>query len=163
MDSMDISHTPGSPAGSRRASDAYSTSSTLSSIPSHHPRAAFLADPFHSKEKLASSMVATMSKPNQPGTDVVVGQFSSTPAIQTTVVTTTTTTTTSFPPLLMKAPRHLYDLDPEMYPLAASPTPPALKKIRFEHNGQTTIFQEAEDPQAPRRDVRLPSPYIAVC
>jgi len=78
-------------------------------------------------------------------TDEVLGQFSFAPATQTTVVTTTTTTTTSFPPLMMRAPTHLYRLDPKLYPLAASPTPQALKKLSFEAGGRRTLFQEAEN------------------
>ena len=78
-------------------------------------------------------------------TDKMLGQFSFAPATQTTVVTTTTTTTTSFPPLMMNAPTHLYRLDPKLYPLAASPTPQALKKLTFEAGGRQTLFQEAEN------------------
>ena len=68
-----------------------------------------------------------------------------TAATQTTVVTTTTTTTTAFPPLMVKAPQHLNDLDPKMYPLAASPTPQSIKKLFFDVEGRPTIFQEADD------------------
>lgn len=74
-----------------------------------------------------------------------LGQFSYGPATQTTVVTTTTTTTTQFPPLMLKAPKHLRDLDPKMYPLAASPTPKSIKKLSFEVDGKSTTFEEAED------------------
>ncbi|KAI9806056.1 MAG: SCF ubiquitin ligase complex subunit cdc4 [Piccolia ochrophora] len=74
-----------------------------------------------------------------------LGQFSYAPATQTTVVTTTTTTTTSFPPLVLKPPRHLNDLDPKQYPLASSPTPPALKRLCFDLDGTPTCFREAED------------------
>ncbi len=90
-------------------------------------------------------------------TDAVLGQFSFAPATQTTVVTTTTTTTTSFPPLVMKAPTHLYRLDPKMYPLAASPTPQALKKLSFEAGGRQTLFQEAENASQTLRTVRVMS------
>lgn len=77
--------------------------------------------------------------------DDVLGQFSYAPATQTTVVTTTTTTTTNFPPIMMKAPQHLYDLDPKLYPLASSPTPTSIKKLCFDVNGTPTLFQEADD------------------
>ena len=77
--------------------------------------------------------------------DDVLGQFSYAPATQTTVVTTTTTTTTNFPPILMKAPQHLFDLDPKLYPLAASPTPISIKKLCFDVDGTPTLFQEAND------------------
>ncbi len=79
----------------------------------------------------------------QPGD--VLGQFSYAPATQTTVVTTTTTTTTNFPPIMMKAPQHLYDLDPKLYPLASSPTPTSIKKLCFDVDGTPTLFQEADD------------------
>ena len=75
----------------------------------------------------------------------VLGQFSYAPATQTTVVTTTTTTTTNFPPIMMKAPQHLYDLDPKLYPLASSPTPTAIRKLCFDVDGTPTLFQEADD------------------
>ncbi|KAJ9614525.1 SCF ubiquitin ligase complex subunit cdc4 [Cladophialophora chaetospira] len=77
--------------------------------------------------------------------DALLGQFSFAPATQTTVVTTTTTTTTKFPPMLMKQPRRMQDLDLKHYPLAAAPTPPGLRKIHFELGGKQTVFQEAED------------------
>jgi len=74
-----------------------------------------------------------------------LGQFSYAPATQTTVVTTTTTTTTNFPPLKLKAPQRLHSLDPKQYPLAASPTPYAIRKLRFDLEGTPTIFEEADD------------------
>ena len=74
-----------------------------------------------------------------------VGQFSYGPATQTTVVTTTTTTTTEFPPLVLRAPRHLNDLDPKLYPLASSPTPSSIKRLSFEIDGRSTTFLEADD------------------
>ena len=77
--------------------------------------------------------------------DDVLGQFSYAPATQTTVVTTTTTTTTNFPPILMKAPQHLFELDPKLYPLASSPTPISIKKLCFDVDGKPTLFQEADD------------------
>lgn len=80
-----------------------------------------------------------------PSSDDMLGQFSFAPATQTTVVTTTTTTTTSFPPLIMKAPLHLHELDPKLYPLASSPTPKSIKKFHFNIAGRPTFFSEAED------------------
>ncbi|MCJ1393241.1 SCF ubiquitin ligase complex subunit cdc4 [Xylographa bjoerkii] len=78
----------------------------------------------------------------------VLGQFSFAPATQTTIVTTTTTTTTSFPPLMMKAPNHLYELDPKLYPLAASSTPSTLKRLNFNLEGKPTLFCEADDAES---------------
>ena len=77
----------------------------------------------------------------------VMGQFSYAPATQTTVVTTTTTTTTSFPPLRMKAPSLLHQIDSKMYPLAACPTPQSIKKLSFHAAGRHTMFCEADDSQ----------------
>ncbi|KAL8723073.1 MAG: hypothetical protein Q9225_000544 [Loekoesia sp. 1 TL-2023] len=77
--------------------------------------------------------------------DDVLGQFSFAPATQTTVVTTTTTTTTSFPPLVIKAPRNVQDLDPVLYPLARLRTPESLKSVQFTVGDQTAVFREADD------------------
>lgn len=74
-----------------------------------------------------------------------LGQFSFAPATQKTVVTTITTTTTSFPPLLIREPRHMHELDPKLYPLASVPTPASLKKQSFSFGGIPVQFQEAED------------------
>ena len=72
-------------------------------------------------------------------------QFSFAPATKTTVVTTTTTTTTAFPPFKIKAPRHLRERDPEQYPLASTPTPRALKRLKLDLGGQVAYFEEADD------------------
>ena len=77
--------------------------------------------------------------------DDVLGQLSFAPATQTTVVTTTTTTTTKFPPIIMKAPPHLHDLDPKMYPLASSPTPQSIKRFCFDVGGRPALFSEADN------------------
>lgn len=76
-----------------------------------------------------------------------LGQLSYAPTTQTTVVTTTTTTTTSFPPLILNAPRHLRERDPKQYPLAASPTPQAIKQFSFSIGGKQARFEEADDAQ----------------
>jgi hypothetical protein len=83
----------------------------------------------------------------------ILGQFSFAPATQTTVVTTTTTTTTSFPPLILKAPKCLHTLDSKLYPLAASPTPQALRKLRFDVGGTKLEYEEAENAQQALRNV----------
>ncbi|KZF24906.1 WD40 repeat-like protein [Xylona heveae TC161] len=75
-----------------------------------------------------------------------LGQFSYAPATQTTIVTTTTTTTTSFPPLMIRPPRNVDELDPKLYPLAASPTPSSIRRFCFNHGGMPTFFREADDP-----------------
>lgn len=85
----------------------------------------------------------------------VVAKVAYAPTIQTTVVTTTTTTTTSFPPFIMPAPRNLLERDPEVYPLAATPTPQELRKIHFQINGQTAEFEEADNGQDALQEVCL--------
>ncbi|KAG9290880.1 hypothetical protein G9A89_011030 [Geosiphon pyriformis] len=69
------------------------------------------------------------------------------PTTTTTVVTTTTTTTTTFPPLLLRPPPLPKELDPKDYPLADTPTPPALKRFCFDLNGEPTYFREDEDSE----------------
>ncbi|KAJ5707756.1 hypothetical protein N7488_007557 [Penicillium malachiteum] len=75
----------------------------------------------------------------------IYGQFSFAPATRTTVVTTTTTTTTSFPPLIIRPPRAVRDLDARQYPLAASPTPSPLKNLKFNIGETSIIFNEPDD------------------
>ncbi len=87
------------------------------------------------------------------GADSTLGQFSFAPATQTTVVTTTTTTTTRFPPFVMRAPRRMQDLDPKLYPLASTPTPPSLRNISFNLEGKQTIFREAEDSAVAMQEI----------
>lgn len=82
-----------------------------------------------------------------------LGQLSYAPATQTTVVTTTTTTTTSFPPIVLKAPRHLNDRDPKLYPLASSPTPNSIQQLQFNIGGQLAYFDEAGDVDRSLREV----------
>ena len=95
------------------------------------------------------------AEPGQLPSTGSVGQFSFAPATQTTVVTTTTTTTTNFPPLPIKPPRSLKELDPKLYPLAASRTPSSLRNFEFNLGGKSVVFDEPEDPTATVREVRL--------
>ena len=81
------------------------------------------------------------------------GQFSFAPATQTTVVTTTTTTTTAFPPLMIKPPKAAKDLDPKLYPLAASPTPDLLRNVNFELGGKSVVFAEPENTENAIKEV----------
>lgn len=90
----------------------------------------------------------------------VLGQLSYAPATQTTVVTTTTTTTTKFPPLVVKAPQHLHDLDPKQYPLASTPTPQCIRKLCFDVDGRATMFQEADDTLETLEKVSSPISWI---
>ncbi|KAI7829550.1 hypothetical protein BC939DRAFT_10889 [Gamsiella multidivaricata] len=71
--------------------------------------------------------------------------FSLAPMTTTTVVTTTTTTSTEYPPLYFKPPPIPAHLDPKIFPLADTPTPPALKKFCFDLNGQPTFFRENQE------------------
>ncbi|KAJ5779732.1 hypothetical protein N7457_007452, partial [Penicillium paradoxum] len=77
--------------------------------------------------------------------NVAIGQFSFAPTTRTTVVTTTTTTTTSFPPLTIKPPRAVKDLDTRLYPLASTPTPAALRNLKFQIGDKSIVFNEPED------------------
>jgi len=52
--------------------------------------------------------------------------------IETKTVTTTTTTKRSYPPLFVRGPRGLQQLDAKEYPLASRPTPPELRKLTFD-------------------------------
>ncbi|OGE55282.1 hypothetical protein PENARI_c004G05417 [Penicillium arizonense] len=80
--------------------------------------------------------------------DAALGQFSFAPATRTTVVTTTTTTTTSFPPLVIKPPRSVKDLDNRQYPLASAPTPASLRNLKFKIGDRSIVFNEPEDTKA---------------
>ena len=100
------------------------------------------------------------SRPEVVSPHAVVGQISAT---QTMVVTTTTTTTTSFPPLLLNPPKHLHDMDPKQYPLAASPTPTSIKKLCFDVEGRTTTFEEARDMMQILGDVSPLSNQFSFC
>ena len=83
-----------------------------------------------------------------------LGQISLAPATQTTVVTTTTTTTTEFPPLVIKAPRNIHDLDPVVYPLARLRTPASLRHVQFCIGDQTAVLKEADDTIKTANEVR---------
>ena len=121
-----------------------------------------LPESSHAEDGLHTSLAATLNDSTSPSmavrsrragnqhiqgpsSDDMLGQFSFAPATQTTVVTTTTTTTTSFPPLVIKAPHHLHELDSKLYPLASSPTPKSIKNFHFNVAGRPTFFSEAED------------------
>lgn len=97
-----------------------------------------------------------------PSSHDMLGQFSFAPATQTTIVTTTTTTTTSFPPLLMKGPHHLRELDPKLYPLASSPTPLSIKRLCFDIGGRPAFFREADNALETFQEVRPPPPTNVV-
>ncbi|CAG8323039.1 unnamed protein product [Penicillium salamii] len=82
---------------------------------------------------------------SQGPSGTALGQFSFAPTTRTTVVTTTTTTTTSFPPLTIKPPRAVKDLDTRQYPLASTPTPAALRNLKFKIGDKSIVFNEPED------------------
>lgn len=90
-----------------------------------------------------------------PPPHATLAQLSWAPTTQTTVVTTTKTVTTAFPPFLLKPPKHLAHHNPELYPLAATPTPRAIRKLQFDVGGQTAVFEEASDTAQAIRGVRL--------
>ncbi|KAG0198887.1 SCF ubiquitin ligase complex subunit cdc4 [Mortierella sp. GBA30] len=88
-----------------------------------------------------SSISSSATHPRQP----ISTTFSLAPTTTTTVVTTTTTTSTEYPPLYFKPPPIPAHLDPKIFPLADTPTPPALKKFCFDLNGQPTFFRENQE------------------
>ena len=95
------------------------------------------------QDKTKGPVRSTRPMQDAPQYDTL-GQLSFAPATQTTVVVTTTTTTTNFPPFVMRTPSQLHDLDPKLYPLAATPTPQSMKRFCFDIDGKPTFFREAE-------------------
>lgn len=110
-----------------------------------------LSDPF----ERTHHVTRTYESDQESTANMVLGEFSFAPTTETTVYTTKVVKTINFPPLVMKGPKHLHELDPKLYPLAASPTPPALKKFCFDIDGKPTVFREAEDPDATLSEVRV--------
>lgn len=96
------------------------------------------------------------------GPSNALGQFSFAPTTRTTVVTTTTTTTTSFPPLAIKPPRAVRDLDARQYPLAATPTPAALKNLKFKIGEKSIVFNEPDDSASVATEVRASITAVAL-
>ena len=64
---------------------------------------------------------------------------SSTKSTRFDPVSTTTTNTMVLPPLQFDYP---YTLNPDLYPLAAAPTPPSIKKFTFSMDGKPSLFEE---------------------
>jgi len=124
----------------------------------------------HVNHRLKSSLLHTqgreMDEHDQddngqgPSSNVAFGQFSFAPTTRTTVVTTTTTTTTSFPPLLIKPPRAIKDLDARKYPLASIPTPANLRNLRFRLGDQSIVFNEPNDTTAAFTEVGLSACFV---
>lgn len=109
------------------------------------PKATFASSSLGTCHDPSSVIEASNQQASLPSSHDMLGQFSFAPATQTTIVTTTTTTTTSFPPLLIKGAHHLRDLDPKLYPLAASPTPLSIKRLCFDIGGRPAFFHEADN------------------
>lgn len=114
----------------------------------------------HSESRLIHNLPRDMvehenDEIGQGPSNSALGQFSFAPTTRTTVVTTTTTTTTAFPPLIFRPPRATKDLDTRQYPLAASPTPAALRNLKFKIGDQSIVFNEPEDTTATASEVRL--------
>lgn len=61
-------------------------------------------------------------------------QFEIAQCVETKTITTTTTTKRSFPPIFIRQPRRLENLDTKEYPLAQGPTPLDLRKFTLELN-----------------------------
>lgn len=126
------------------------------------PKTTSASSPFGTRHDQTSVMEASNQQASLPSSHDMLGQFSFAPATQTTVVTTTTTTTTSFPPLLMKGPHHLRELDPKLYPLASSPTPLSIKRLCFDIGGRPAFFHEADNALETFQEVRPPPPSNVV-
>lgn len=131
---------------------------SFASPPSHVPR--------HSESRLLQSRQRDMDAherddPSPGSSNNAFGQFSFAPTTRTTVVTTTTTTTTSFPPLTIRPPRAVRDLDARHYPLAASPTPASLRNLRFKVGDKSIIFNEPEDSATAGLEVITSYPLLA--
>ena len=125
------------------ATDDLISFTSMSSSESHLPSDSTMLDDLRGDQP---SAIHSSNQPSvHPAAHNMFGQFSFAPATKTTVVTTTTTTTMNFPPLLMKAPLHLHELDSKLYPLAASPTPQSMKRLYMNMGGKPTIFREADD------------------
>lgn len=133
-------------------------SHTSHTTPTSHPNASFATSHTDATQHSESDQAChphkhEMDTHNQTQMDLMgpapsgddLGHFSFAPTTRTTVVTTTTTTTTSFPPLTIKPPRAVKDLDTRQYPLAASPTPASLRKLQFKIGGRSIAFHEPED------------------
>lgn len=141
-------------------------SRTSYATPTSDPNASFASPHAHVTHHLESGQARhphnhEMDKHDQTQMDLMgpasssddLGQFSFAPTTRTTVVTTTTTTTTSFPPLAIKPPRAVKDLDTRQYPLAASPTPSSLRNVQFKIGGRSIAFHEPEDSVAASTEV----------
>lgn len=69
--------------------------------------------------------------------------------IETKTVTTTTTTKRQYPPLVVRPPRSLRDLNSKDYPLASQPTPQELTNFSYMVGDSLVRFRE-QDPSTPR-------------
>ncbi|EEH33946.1 WD repeat-containing protein [Paracoccidioides lutzii Pb01] len=138
--------TPNDTADLTSKTQTQNTSPSPSPIESPNPPPTFQT--FPSSFELAGSCHSKMDYLEHLPSNSSIGQFSFAPATQTTVVTTTTTTTTNFPPLVMKAPGSSKPLDPNVYPLASTPTPDSIRDIHFKLGDTSIIFNETEDSLA---------------
>lgn len=77
--------------------------------------------------------------------------------VETKIVTTTTTTKRSYPPLLVRQPRLLQELDVKEYPLASKRTPRELANFSYEVDGKVMDFHE-EDATRDGSEVGGPQP-----
>jgi len=127
-----------------RQSNPSSFSSNSDSLSTSPPSSKFVVGDASQPLDKAKGTARPMRPINDASQHDTLGQLSFAPATQTTVVVTTTTTTTNFPPFVMRTPSQLHDLDPKLYPLAATPTPQSMKRFCFDIDGKPTFFREAE-------------------
>lgn len=153
------------PAESEMSTDSFSflsSASAMTSRSSNSSPAAILSDKGavrHAGQSLPET-TSTVTRRHIVDPYTTLGQLSYAPATQTTIVTTTTTTTTTFPPLVMRPPRNLNELDPKLYPLAAAPTPQSLRNFSFDFGGRPVCFQEADNTAQTLQEVRCVKPSI---
>ncbi|KAF8951502.1 SCF ubiquitin ligase complex subunit cdc4, partial [Entomortierella lignicola] len=133
-------HTDTEMIASKHTADHGSSSGTASSNGTHPSDRQQTSRRTSSSSSISSSST-TPSQRRQPTSTT----FSLAPMTTTTIVTTTTTTSTEYPPLYFKPPPIPAHLDPKIFPLADTPTPPALKKFCFDLNGQPTFFRENQE------------------
>jgi F-box and WD-40 domain protein CDC4 len=89
--------------------------------------------------------------PGQESRDTSTFQIDLAECVETKTVTTTTTTKRSYPPLFVRPPVSLENLDLKQYPLARKATPEAISSFSYEVNGEVVHFRE---------DRKLPSSSV---
>ncbi|KAJ3098279.1 SCF ubiquitin ligase complex subunit cdc4 [Phlyctochytrium planicorne] len=106
-------------------------------LPSEAPSTGLHASGRNHETSMTSSTIGNSTK-RKTGVHFSLAPHS----VTTTVVTTTTTKITEFPHLVINPPSIPKNLDASVFPLAHTPTPPALKRFCFDLNGVPARFKE---------------------